>query len=91
MGRLPVPSIISVEYMSILLSPVIEIDVSECVYWDCASIVRSMSKFGGVNDILALYLYVSRKLVLLFRVLIAWITCNIFKRTSLADLRGCGP
>jgi hypothetical protein len=40
-GRLPVPSIISVEYMSILLSPVIEIDVSECVYWDCASIVRS--------------------------------------------------
>lgn len=56
MGRLPVPSIVSVEYMSILLSPVIviEIDVNERVYWDCASIVRSMSKFGGVSDILAL-------------------------------------
>ena len=33
---------------------VIEIDVNERVYWDCASIVRSMSKFGGVSDILAL-------------------------------------
>ncbi len=48
-GGLPASSVISAEYMSILLSPVIEIDVSEHVYWDCASIARSMSAFGGVS------------------------------------------
>lgn len=50
-GGPPTTSVIGVEYMSISLSPVSEIDVMVRVYWVCASMIRSISPFGGVSGV----------------------------------------
>ncbi len=50
-GGPPTSSAIGVEYMSISLSPVIEIDVMVRVYWVCASMILTSSPFGGVSGV----------------------------------------